>query len=183
MSYENKKVISVNNGAARKIAEDYWLGVIDELCDKMLKIIRDEIPLYGDAPGRTQWREELREQFKKLYVGVDGKYVIGRVGAIFPAMREYIIAMLVDQGHNEDGLWTKPGELTYTTDMRITHEGEPHISSAKTRYRMPWFEQKGTDFMKNAEERISRDWDRQVEAAIHNFPINEILKTIRIKDK
>jgi flagellar basal body rod protein FlgG len=84
--------------------------------------------------------------------------------------REYIIAMIVDQGH-KDSIYTRPGQITYNDEMYMVNaDGTPHISSALTSYRIPQFEQEGIGFIEAAKRRARSRFDTEMQYAINNIP-------------
>jgi hypothetical protein len=117
----------------------------------------------------------LQNDFKILSVEIANSVVTGKVGPGYLVdSREYIIAMIIDQGHAGE-IWTRPGEETYDSDMYL------HTSKASATVRIQQFEQTGTNFMKNAIARMRSRFDLEMKHAMANIPKSIFSRNMTIK--
>ena len=149
--------LSINTAAIEKELTAYFYQFIEKFCDTAIEYFRSEIPMSANgAPGKPGWRDDLRDAIKTLSVEAANGVIRGEVGTDYLAgSREYIIAMIVDQGQTPP-VMTRPGEITWDGDMY------PHRSNAKTSYHIPQFEQEGINFIERARKRIKQRFDVEI---------------------
>lgn len=158
--------VTVNAEKIEKRLVTYLEKEITRVCRDMILIIRDEIPLDGPNPGKSQWRKDVSRAIRLLAVETANGIVTGKIGLPYEKdSREDIIAMIIDQGHAGE-IWARPGEDVYDDDMYL------HTSTAKSRRRIPQLEQEGVDFKANAMKRIKPQFDQQMAYVVANIPKN-----------
>lgn len=179
----NKIVFDANaaNDAVMKIIEEE----MDNLADKLVDIMKQEVDTKPDNPSRSAWYTELRDAIRKLYIRRDGTVVTAAVGRemvedgenpidglSFDTMR----ALVVVYGMKEQP-YMKPGELTYHNKLTsVAISNPPKVGALPD----TWFHG-GNDAIANAMRRIEDHFNLTNETIARRIGNEALSKLIRIE--
>lgn len=181
LQVEKTPAIKFDGQKFHRILQPYLAPImesaIDELAKRMQEFAQDET--FGGTPGRTRWREDLRNDIKRIAVDVTNNYVEGTVGLIDPKDYEVVRALLIAYGSGSRSVapdWTAspivwgPEGRSVWDDELMNHTTSQHKGDAELA--PDTWNQFGNKFVDRAFEGIQSRFETIIKRAVGQIPAN-----------
>lgn len=150
----------------------YFSDTLNQIGEEYASEIRKGIPLEsaGAAFFSANFRQDMAENTKVIQPATldKGKLTV-KVGIDFePESEEHARTMVVNKGHTDTPMFTKPGEDTWNKQMR-----GKSLSSAESEWALPGsFSYGGANFMESAEETMNAVFENMLVVAVKTMPMD-----------
>lgn len=155
---------------------------------RLLDIMESEVlkTVYKGAPGKPEWREELKDSLRVLEEEITDEYMRADVGAdVRPYTYQFVRAMLITYGGGSRAYKGKrikagpKGRQVWTSDL----DGmQP--SRAESVYFLPKeFNQKGNQFVRNAAKLMQKYFKDILDEAVMTLPSSVFFGNVHVTER
>lgn len=170
----------LDKDALKAALKPYFIKAMDEIEDALIGIMKEEIG--KSKAGATDWHEEMQGALKRVEESMTNDYIERKIGlAAQEPDYDYIRAMVVTFGAGS-AVGRAPihagpyGRIVYNNDL----DGQ-HPSRVVHEYDLPAeFNQKGYDWVTNAERRMGTLMQNKLDAVWGQIPDSVFTSCLRV---
>lgn len=176
--------LNFDMGKLMQVIKKYIIIYMEKAVVRLIEIMEKEVQMtvYGNGPGRTEWRRQMAASMHKVYESISDNYFEYGVGLdIFKDNIGFIQAMIVTEG---SGFWVGGSPITAGPPGRSVFDKgfNLHPSDAQTVWELPnGFNQPGNDWLEASRDIFMKEYPDIVSQITNGIPRSEILACVSTK--